>query len=227
MIKKAKKYILLIMIACFAMISLTACSSESRNKYMAYKDDIVVATVNGTNIYLSEVLYKKFLNNEYVDGLYTLDAENKYELSDAEREFYKYKTDEEILEEIITDEALFQYAVSLGYEKMSEKEVSAKYTSVDEIDLDSITDRVLGELQVDVIKKTYEVLNMTEDQFVMYMAPIGVRGSLAGVYENDIRTHYKAEHEQASNDEINAAVNSKTDEILKNTLIEKFDFSEE
>lgn len=66
---------------------------------------------------------------------------------------------------------------------------------MDEIDIDSITDRVLGELQVDVIKKLYKVLNMTEDQFVMYMAPIGVSGSLAGVYENDIKTHYKAEHE--------------------------------
>lgn len=125
MIKTAKRYILLIMIACFAMFSLTACSLESRNKYMACKDDIVVATVNGTNIYLSEVLYKKFLNNEYVDGLYTLDAENRYELSDTERELYKYKTDEKILDEIITDEDLLQYAVSLGYEKMSEKEVSA------------------------------------------------------------------------------------------------------
>lgn len=95
---------------CLILIMLTvllcsACGLQT-DLYMAYDNDIVVASVNGINIYYSEIQAKQSYNSLSVSYLEEL-IEKEEITSDPGS--LVIKTKDQILEDIILDEVLLQY----------------------------------------------------------------------------------------------------------------------
>lgn len=225
-----KKKYSLILIVCVFLLALSACASDTA-KYQAYKGDTVVATVNGINIYMSEVESSLIQNNDLIDGLYALAAEGKYDVADIESN-YAYKTKDEVLEELIVYEAVAQYALSNGYEAKSikEKQKELKESLKNADDFNKEHENVLTELTARVNNSVYEKLNMSKDSYIKYYAPIAIRNGLYMDYRSDIMADYENKNGKIeTKEQVNAFLTEfarVTDDIVKSAQVEKFAFSE-
>ena len=107
-----RKALSMILIASVVLCLFSACGVDEA-KYQAYKGDKVVATVNGVNLYYSEVQTKMAYDKASYD--YTMELINKGEYNLDIYPAPVLKTEDEILDEIIQEEALYQYYVSDAY----------------------------------------------------------------------------------------------------------------
>lgn len=227
---KKKCSLICVVFMLFAVL-FTACASSEQTKYRAYKGDVVVAAVNGTNIYLSEVEAGLIQNNNLVDGLYDLADEGKYDVADIESN-YKYKTKEQILDELITFEAVAQYALSDGYTSISIEEQQAKLKeNINNVEIfDKEHENVLTELITSVNNAVYEKLGMSKDSYIKYYVPIAIRNGLYMDYRSDKMEDFENKNGKIENKESVDAFLTEfarvTDEIVKNSQVEKFGFPE-
>lgn len=225
-----KKKYGLILIVCVFLLALSACTTQSA-KYKAYKNDVVVASVNGINIYLSEIEVNLIQNNDLIDGLYALVDEGKYDVADIESN-YAYKTKEEVLDELITFEAVAQYALSNGYEAMSikEKQKELEETQKGDEDLYKENENAITALIVSVNNSVYEKLSMSKDSYIKYYTPIAIRNGLYMDYRSGAMTDYENKNGKIeSKESIDAFLTEFariTDEIVKSAKVEKFGFPE-
>ena len=219
-----KKALSIILIVSVMLCLFPACGDVVIDvaKYQAYEDDKVVATVNGINLYYSEVQTKIAYDKAVYD--YNMELVNKGQYNLDIYPAPVLKTEDEILDEMIQEEALYQYYASKNWdgEKLLYTRDEAKQQLLASIaSFKNNPDEPLAALGLELQKQYYDILNMNEEQWIEYVVPVLIRSAASNSFINAYNNMYEANQTTGENANF-PTLDEKINEILESFDIVKF-----
>lgn len=170
-----RKVLSIILIANVVLCLFSACGVNEA-KYQAYKGDKVVATVNGVNLYYSEVQTKKAFDVAQYNSIMDMIDKGKYDLDSHPAPVLK--SEGELLDEMIQEEVLYQYYTSNdwdGEKYLLTRNEAIKQCRASAQAYKNYPDEESAQLARSIQEEYYKILKMDEDKWVQYRAPILMR----------------------------------------------------
>ncbi len=207
-----------------ALLLCTVACVKDEDKYKAYASDRVVATVNGVNIYFSELERTKVYDDTLVAGYIRLINEGEepdYFTDEHKEELLNRKegTYEEYLEVSIREEAIYQYVKSIGCKFVSYDDAQEGVRS------GLITEKQAKESKLvwmfyEVQQAQHAAVKMSAKEWIPYIVKFVIRDSAEGVYRDYFSFQYNIDH---PGEDYQEAFEKRLDEIVKEAVVERFD----